>query len=423
MRVRIRANMAPKDTAQSYKGLYLLMALLGVMLLMRDAYGFSIHKYIFLLLVAGAAVILPIEKVMCLIAFVMPLYVGLPGNYLTLVFLMRFLLESGRIRLRASNLIFCAMTGIFALICSFVTQHMAIAELMFFPGLVLVMLMFAKGIPYNREKLILCYGIGVAALGLIMLVSTLQVYDLSDLLDVSFRLGAAAVEEENAAIMNVSVDPNFYGTFVISSLALSVPVIGGGTLPKLDKFLLIVAAGASVAVLLVGLSRASLLVVALWVLLYILSRNNAKTFFVTLFVAVVCVALVLYFMPDVVSALEDRFRNEDLTTGNGRTVLMEEFWLLWWETLPSMLFGVGLFDCNVHCAPLQALFGGGIVFSILLAGYILTLGGRARGTVPSVGRLPLFVTVIMLSTVPALTLLNFMYPAIFVGLCMKGETA
>lgn len=422
MRVRVRANMARTDTAQSYRGLYLLMALLGVMLLMRDAYGFSIHKYIFLLLIAGATIILPIEKVMCLIAFVMPLYVGLPGNYLTLVFLMRFLLESGRIRLRASNLLFCVLAGMYALLQAFVTNHMAIAELMLFPGLVLVMLMFAKGVPYNREKLVLCYGMGVAALGLIMLVSTLQVHDLSDLLDVTFRLGAAAVEETNSAIMNVSVDPNFYGTFVISSLALSVPVIGGGALPKQEKLLLIAATGASVAVLLVGLSRAALLVVVLWLLLYILSRNDAKTFLITLLVAVVCVVLVLYFMPDVVSALEDRFRNEDLSTGGGRVALMKEFWLLWWETLPSILFGVGLFDCNVHCAPLQALFGGGLVFFVCLMGYVLTLGGRSRRGGPSVGRLPMFVTVLMLSTVPALTLINFMYPAVFVGLCRKGET-
>ena len=410
-----------KCNNRDYRELYAVMFMLGVMLFLRDAYGVNIHKYIFLLIIATVSFIFPIDKTMCLIAFIMPLYVGLPGNYLTLIFLVRFLVEGRKFKLNGYNLVFCILTGGYIVVQCMITQHTAIAELMFFPGLVLVMFMFAKGIYYDKAKLIVCYCAGVAALGLIMLVSTLRVYDLSDLLDVSFRLGSSNVDYINPNIMNVSVDPNFYGAFVVAALSTSVPLIVNSTVNKMEKIFLAVCAVVSGCVVLVGLSRASVIILLLWGLLYALSQRKAKDFFITLIAIFLCIFLAMTLMPNFVEALVERFHSEDLASGNGRIELIEKFTVQWWRSIFSILFGVGLFNCNVHCTPLQVLFGGGLILVILMLGYVITLRqnkSQGDGSHNSFERiLPLLVTGGMMLTIPAIALINFMYPIILVGLC------
>lgn len=119
---------------------------------------------------------------------------------------------------------------------------------------------------------------GVAALGLIMLISTLQVYDFVDLLTSSTRLGDDSMHFAEEGIMNVSIDPNFYGMFAITAISTGVEVLSGyeSALSGSERSLMLVAVGSSLVVALIGLSRAFFMVLCVWGVLYALSRKKSN---------------------------------------------------------------------------------------------------------------------------------------------------
>ena len=410
-----------RSDGENCRALYIMMLLLGLMLLLRDSFGVSINKYIILVVVGVAAFAFPIEKVIYLIAFVMPLYAGIPGNYLTLVFLIRFLGETHRVQFNSKGIICCVLAGGYAFVDAIINNNTEIAQLVFFPSMVLVMLIYSLKVPYNKNRLVLCYSLGVAALGLIMLISTLQVYDLMDLLTSATRLGDDSTSFAEEGMMNVSIDPNFYGMFAIAAIATGVEVLSNNkaTLSTSERNFMVVAVCSSLAVALIGLSRAFFLMLFVWAMLYALSRKKAKTLLLFAIVAIIAGVAMYLLMPDVINAIFERLGEDNVSDGGGRASLIERYYLLWRMNAQTILFGVGIFDCYVHCTPLQVLFGGGIIFTVLFSGFIGTLR-KKRKVIKKVSFLqkwlPMIVTVLMSATVPALMLINSMYPMILIGL-------
>ena len=409
----------------SYTDLYVVAAMTVALLLLRDSLGVGVNKYLLLLILGVAAMVFPIRKVKCLIAFAMPLYYGLPGNYLTMIFLLRFLLELRNVKLNGLNLLFCILAGGYILIQSIFKDRTAIAELMFWPGMILIMLMFADSLGSEKKHFILGYAIGTAALGMIMLISTLRIHGFQDLLSAASRLGDDTTRFAEEGIMNVSVDPNFYGMNAISAIAVGMRewINPNTTLTQKEKRVLMACSAACGAVGLIGLSRAFFLVVVCWGILFVFLSNKAKIFASSLAMAALAVAVVLIFMPEVLDAIFERFAGSDMATGNGRTLQIQRYVRMWSATPDAFLLGLGLFNCSVHCAPLQALFGGGFLFVLNLAGYILTLGSGSRrrtGEKFQLQRwLPLVATFMMSLTVPAFGLINSVFPLVFAGLVMR----
>ena len=416
---RVVSNENIKGTSRS-KGLIASIILMILLLSMRDIGGMAVNKYLFLIITAAVVFVLPIDKVMCFIAFVMPLYVGLPGNYMTLIFLARFLFDYRKLRMKATTFTFCMLAGGFALVQAVLTNHTGISELIFFPGMVLVMFMFSVDAKMNKSQLILSYVTGVAALGLIMLIHTLQFCDFGDLLISTSRLGSILRAKNFEMVVNV--DPNYYGLFCIAAVSSAINHLNANAKEetnKLTKFLIIIMLAICVTVSLIGLSRAFILVAIAWLIFYLLSAKKIKTSIITLFSLFLVIVLINLLMPSVFTALIERFTDDTMSTGNGRTELIYSYHQQWAENIFTILFGSGIFDCEVHCMPLQMLYGGGIVFAILYLSYLLSpaknidfkKNGGALQTL-----LPLLATILMSCSVPALQLINIMYPIIFTEL-------
>lgn len=422
----VRTVSAGNTKELSYsKGLIASIALIIFLLSVRDIGGFAVNKYLFLAVAAVAVCALPIDKVMCFIAFVMPLYVGLPGNYMTLIFLARFLLDYKKMHIKVTTFVFCILAGSYAVIQAFVTNHTSISELMFFPGMVLIMFIFSLNVRIDKSELILSYATGVAALGLIMLIHTLQFCDFGDLLTSTNRLGSVLRAQNIEMVINV--DPNYYGLFCIALISLSVKFLNDNSrksADKISKTLMILLTGICVTIGLIGLSRSFFLVMIAWLLLYLLSVKNVRAFLVSVSVVLIAAVLVINFIPDVWNALNDRFSDSTMATGNGRTELVYTYHQQWAANISTILFGSGIFDCEVHCMPLQILYGGGIVFSILFVSYILSLvkkfDFKKNGGALQI-LLPLLTTVLMSCSVPALQLINITYPIIITELCINEK--
>lgn len=394
--------------------------LIFVLLLMRDTYSIAINKYIFLFVVGLCTVCMKINNLIYLFCFLFPLYVGLPGNYLTLLLIIR-LVFSVRI-FNASSLMLSMAVAVCIFIQNILTGYTGIVPMILIAGVILVLMLFTC----NKEILdplpmILMYSAGVAALGLIMLLSTLQVYELIDLMSTSFRLGSSSVKYVEDEIMNVSVDPNFYGMFSIASISLAFPLILNSRTKSGVKICLIIFVLTSLIVCLIGLSRAFVLIFAVWMILYFLSQNNIKGSIVVLISIAVLVGILIKFMPNVIETVLARFEDSDMATGNGRIRLINEFFNKWSANVVTMLFGVGLFNCNVHCMPLQFLFGGGLVMFILVFALFISYRPSKTHKIKFSDLLPFIVTFMAMCTVPSATLINYFFPIVLIGLCMQNE--
>ena len=405
----------------------MIVLLIGGLLLLRDLGGVSVNKYLYLVLVAIATFLLPIEKVVYLISFLMPLYVGMPGNYMTIVFLVRFLPEIKSLKVNVRNWVFCILAGGYALVQALYFQKLEIPNLIFFPSMILVMLLFSLECPYSKNKMLLYYAVGTAIMGLIMLTTTLQQFDLDELLVAGMRLGDNAADALGKEGMSVVMDPNFYGMLVIPALAAGTEALLGNwkDVAKNEKILLIAALATSVVIALIGLSRAFFLVLIIWAILYALSRKKAKALVVFILVTLVAIFLVSRLMPDVLDAILNRFTEDKTEEGGGRMDLIRKYGSAWQESLGSVLLGTSIFDCNVHCTPLQILFGGGIVFTLLFVGFVVTLPQRGSKLVSQTGLqrgLPVLMTILISLSVPALMLINSMYPFVVAALSKTGGT-
>lgn len=402
---------------QSYSALIGWAIGFFVLLLLRDSYSVGVNKYIFLAMACVCALSMKSDHLIYLFCFLFPLYVGLPGNYMTLMLLARLFLEVRQFK--ASSFALSIAVVIYIFIQNVVTGYTGIVPMMFIPGVLLVLLLFAYRENLDSIPLIVMYSAGVAALGFIMLVSTLRVYDLNDLLSSSFRLGTRNADYVSSEIMRVSVDPNYFGMFAVSSLSTAFPLAFGNKTKPVVKVCLYVFVMTQLVVGLIGLSRAFTLVSAVWLFLYLVSQKNIKALIIVSIVSAFFAILLMKFMPNVIEALQLRFEGSDMATGNGRITGIQEFWNKWSSSLTTMIFGVGLYNCNVHCMPLQFLFGGGLVMFCFLIALFISYCSFVPRIRKLLDCLPFIVTFTMMCSVPTAGLLNFMFPLVFIGLCTQ----
>ncbi|MBQ9805132.1 MAG: hypothetical protein IJW49_01290 [Clostridia bacterium] len=399
--------------------LVLLIAATTVLLVMRDVNGTAINKYIFVAIALAGAVVLPLEKFTYLMCFFFPLYVGLPGNYITLIYLAKFIPKLPQLKLRGGNLLAALAVSMFTLLQNMFFGQMGLVQMMVIPGVFLILLLFSDLVEFNSSKLALFFALGTAAVGLIMLFATLNEYDMTDLLNLSTRLGATNTEYTDEEIMNVSIDPNYFGMFALTVISTAIPLLFRKKTSKATKLLLLASTVACIAVALIGLSRTFLLVLFVWIVLYLLSQRNFKSLILTVVLIVIGAFLVTTFLPDVWDTLLARFKDADMATANNRTEIIRKFLPMWLENLGSAMFGVGMFNCNVHCMPLQYLFGGGLVLSGFMLAFAFTLfnGSNRRHTFAEY--LPMLTVVALSFTLPMANLLNFMFPIVYAGLYIK----
>ena len=245
----------------SYMSIIIWGGIFFFFLLMRDAYSVGINKYIFLAIICVCAVYMKTNHLIYLFCFLFPLYVGLPGNYMTLVLIVRLGFEIHRFKV--SSFMLSVAIAIYMFIQNIMTGYTGIVPMMFIAGIVLILLLFTYRRNLEALPMVLMYSAGVAALGFIMLSSTLKVYDLTDLMSVSFRLGSSSVDYVDEGIMNVSVDPNFYGMFSIASISMAFPLLFQPKIKPIVKALLLFFSLTQLIVCLIGLSRAFILVFVL----------------------------------------------------------------------------------------------------------------------------------------------------------------
>lgn len=412
------ATVVSKQSNSSYVSVFIVGVLYFFLLLMRDAYSIGINRFIFLAIICLCSVIMKTDHLIYVYCFLFPLYVGLPGNYMTIVLIMKLIFKIHRFK--STSLLLSITTAIYMLIQNIITKNTGIVPMMFIGSIILILFLFTYSEKLEPLPMILMYSAGVASLGLIMLLSTLKVYNLTDLMSTAFRLGSSNISYVEEGIMNISVDPNFYGMFSIASISMCFPILFNSKTKGTVKTIILVNTIIQLIVCLIGLSRTFVIVFIIWLLLYLLSQKNIKGMMGILIISITLVILFMQFMPNVIETVIERFYDTDMATGNGRLELIQVYFSEWASSIITIFFGVGMFNCTVHCMPLQFLFGGGLTMFVLTIALFISYK-PSRMIFNLTNFLPLLVTIIMMCTVPAANLLNYMFPLVLIVLIMNTK--
>ena len=396
----------------------ILCLIISILLLVRDAYSVEINKFVFVAFSLVCVCLLKSDQMIYLLCFVVPLYVGLPGNYMTIVFLVRLLVDYKKAKISPYSLFFAILIAFYIFAQNIATGYTDIQSMIYIPSVFMICFFLSERTDLDRSKIIFYFSMGVATLGVIMLVSTLQVFEFKDLLSSSYRLGDNSTDYADPNTVHLIMDPNFYGMFAISAISMGIATAREKWISVQMRIGILVSVCICAFIGLLGLSRGFAIVLVVWVLVYLLTQRNFKSFlFTTIGIAVIAVAIFNYF-PDIVEVLVDRFTEEDLTTGNGRVDLIESFSMLWSKNVFTIFFGVGLFACNVHCMPLQFLFGGGCLMALLVFLFLCSMTSSTC-KIKWVGVLPVFAVLIMSLAIPAAGSLNGLFPLIVAGMNSK----
>ena len=410
----------PKERSRpSYKWVYLLATLISFLLLLRDTFGLGVNKYTFVAIALVAVMVFDMNKSLCLLFFMLPLYVGMPGNYITIIFLIKFLFQLRNIKFKMGMFISTFAACIFVFVQNIMQSFTTVAHMSTITGIIIVFLLFSYTEDVDKNEMIYMYVIGVAVMGLIMLISTLQVYELSELMSSASRLGTEKFQYGSGSMV-INVDPNYYGLFTISAVSLGFRMMYS-ELSKFKKFILVASMISALSVALIGLSRAFVLVLIIWAVFaaFSLGKPGSTIIAITIFLVIGFVFILIF--PEVIEAVTDRFYEDNMSDGGGRGRIMSKFWNEWTSSIKYQLFGVGMYVCNVHCMPLQFLFGGGLFLTAIMLIYFYYIFKSASQTKRRkfFDYLPIFLTFIMSCTVPIATSLTFMFPFIITIYSLK----
>lgn len=396
-----------------------------LLLVLRDIYVISINKYLFIALSLVSFILLDIEYTIYLFVFLIPLYVGLPGNYITILFLIKILLSPQYFRVKFTSVLF-AILGVIVIYCGiFLNGGLTVVKALFGPSVLIIVLLLSTKDTLKHRELCAFYSVGVAVLGAIMLISTLKVNSFSDLLSPHFRLGTKSVELATTELMKTVIDPNYYGFFSISALVCSFRYLVLKDKEESGGIWIIVSNSICLLVALIGLSRTYVISLILFAIVVMVARKNRVNLMIVFAFLLLAVAAFVFFKEPLISIIRilgDRFNDDTVAGGNGRVESIMYYYSVWSTNLRVLLIGTGIFNCTVHCMPLQFLFGGGLlsfVFFICLAVTLCEQFAQECSISGGTRWWPELIVFIYSLTVPVATMLNVFFPIVFVAMTTR----
>ena len=121
---------------------YFYVIAFSLLLFIRDYVGVGINKYLFVGLTFCVVASLDLKKTLCIFCFLMPLYVGLPGNYMTFIFFAKFLLSWKDFKFSSGLLLSVVLACSFMFLQNLFFSATDISQMAVIPGLIIVVFLF-----------------------------------------------------------------------------------------------------------------------------------------------------------------------------------------------------------------------------------------------------------------------------------------
>lgn len=407
-------------------------ALLGALILLRDGFSVPVGRSILLFAATAVIVFLNADETRLFVFFLLPLYPGLPGNYLTLLLVGKLLFlacrEPARFRFSAKT-----MGAVLFFAAYLWGQNLILGEISAYSFALgvewgLLFLLASDRAPLPIRAAVLVFSFAVMLSGTAALFVFANEHSFAEIFSGAVRFG----DIYHTDGMHMTLDPNFLGFSCLAGMAAHAELVRAAAAdtaehrgaPRRKNGVSFACMAGLFFFGTVGLSRTFLLCTAGLAVLELaacLGKPRAASRCLAAVAAffACAAAAAMWLAPELFHALVMRFSAADFAGANGRAALLARWYDAFTSSPVTLFFGVGLFRTNVHVTALQYLFGLGLfgffpaVFAF--AGILRGVGFRFRRR----GCIPAVTVAVMSCAVPAACSLSALFP-LFFAFCISG---
>ena len=430
-----------KNEKNSHKVLncktFYFVLLLTVFLILRDIFNIAIPKTFFIAFCILPALVYSTEDMLSCLFFQLPLFCGLPGNYIVLAYFVILLVKQRTItRSKIFAISFCTL---WEFVASIFYPRFDLVETVSY--IIFVSLFFIlindEHWEINKRKCVYFYAIGIVVTSIIIVISTLQHAPsnwLSLFASGSYRFGNKIASESGR--LSVKLNPNALSFYAITAIALTLALLENERSVAHRIFMWI----CTVFLLFTGLltaSRTFILVLFVLILLYgIRGKKISKkiqtilTTFIFVFVAFV---IIDKYFPGILQAFVGRFEGSDFSSGNGRLEISQKYMETFYHSIRIMLIGAGAMQntevmgmsYSLHNSILQILVSYGIIgTTIFLLMWFMPIIKRFKRKIPFSFWIPMIVVLLYSLSAQMVNPPTLLFPHLLAAYCLDlSETS
>ncbi len=406
---------------------------LSLLLIIRDVFGIELSKYIYLAYVVFFLFIAKYETMVYMVFFTLPLVCGLPATYIMLCALALLMIKKKKVnRWQLGMLLFVAAMEIFAsfwypkLDISFMMQYISHAGIMFY--------LIHDTTEVDNLRCVKMYTLGVCLLCVVIATTTLMYAPDNWLERFSkglFRFGATQMSELEGMKLKLNANSLAYysltgmccGTFLIEKAK------GSG------RFWYAVMIGVSAVAGFFTVSRSWLLVVAICVFLYMLSKAKRPGRFAALVLGLVLMLLLtaqfVGGLQKFIDAFTTRLNDENMESGGGRLEIFERYMRAFFANPRAIFFGAGVsqysealrIGVSIHNGTQQLLVSYGVFgfIFVIVALFRPVAKACAQKKHGIVSWLPLIGIILFVQTIQFLNPMMLMLPFVVGVYALKAD--
>lgn len=318
-----------------------LMIILAIMLFLRDIFSIEINRFFFVGYIVISFMLLSIENLVSFFFFLIPLFCGLPGNFIYPVFIIIFVYKTKRINI--STLAIFAVFALLELFASMFVQNLNFIDLVSYLSCFLIFLLILMNDDLtNSKKVLLSFFVGLLLFSIICFVSTIKNAPPNWLELFSkgwFRFGDTVNEDS----MHIRANANDLGMYEMLGISCGFYFLN----QKFKHKLLIISGMFFMLILgILSMSRTFFLSLVIFMILYFLisaKKLKTKLFFVVgIFVMFLFGISLIGKYPEIYEGLLTRFSDDTIATGGDRISIFNMYSEAFFSNGRVMILGSGV---------------------------------------------------------------------------------
>ena len=318
---------------------------LVALLALRDLGGIQYSKYLLLLYTALFLFIGDEQEIIYMLCFIFPLLNGLPGTYILLAAVLLIVLKRKVLPAKVFGLV--VFYGLLEFFASIWYPASNITEIVGYMLTLFIFLFFLHGeFDVDYRKCIELYIIGVFVFCFIDIISGIRYSSGNWLTYVStgqFRFGRMQTGE---ALMRIGGNANELAYYAIVATFSGLFLVRVRAENKLKKVLIVLC---TIFIMIAGslsLSRSYVLSILILLLIFVLFNLRGVRKIISAGLIIGLLAAIIYILiqknPEIYQGFITRFSDENVLTGNGRTLIYKEHMKAWAIDIRTILFGAGV---------------------------------------------------------------------------------
>ena len=371
---------------------------------------------------------MPISGIVSAICFLIPLHSGITGLYIYGYAVAMILVKSRKFKVKMILPVIAII--VYEMIMMLFVKSSEFNYILIYALTVFLTFYMMNSEEVNPRTACIAYICGTFVLLLCIFTTSIQIYSFETVMSGTVRIGEYEGLENLGKIAVVTENANSTAYYSLVAIIMALNVLK--TSKPFIKILLIAAILFMITVSLFTVSRTFVIMLSILLILSFLSAFNFKQKIIFLFVIVLILSIGLPFLKQntqVFDAFTERFEDDDLSSGAGRSEIFGKYMQFLWDNPLRLVFGTGAVFyknvCNIpnsmHNGTQQILVAYGVLgFIPVLSAFISPIFDYLKKNKFKFAKfLPVLAAVAFTQSIQFLNPFNLMLPYAIAIMCMK----